>query len=451
MFATRAEWLAHEQQAHLLVWRCRDHPTITYKSQVEFKTHMRSQHISLTTLEVEASIEYSKTVVEDTRDHCRMCLVNILRLLPGQTLANHLAHHFETFARPSFPDHGGEEDDVDSDDDQESSADGEISILPRDTDLDDMSEVEPDDFEDAPTPVELPTIHALAMSGNKYGMRTLLDDLPDLNLKDGEGWTALQRAAYAGQSTTLQMLLSAGAEINHSSGYYGNALQSAASQGHDEVLRSLIDSGANVNQQGGYYGNALTAAVRQQHTSTVELLVDAGADSNVSNVTPVASALTGVSIASSSGRSFWDSQTGRYFTYDQQTNELVYSDGTRVRYTSPPPTGAGQGIQNVSRQFQNLSVATPSASTAPTSVLAAGRAIDGAEVVRNPQVRGVPPRRVPFSPAIQRGLLDPGNLLSVAAVKFLADNSRIQGARPTGEVFRSRQGRISHTASLLSA
>lgn len=186
----------------------------------------------------------------------------------------------------------------------------------------------------------------------------------------------------------------------------------------------------------------------------------------------------------SSGRQFWDNQTGRYFTYDQQTNEVIYSDGSRVRYhsqptanvprtvagaaqqlpannfsaqnynqqyTSSPPTGAGQGNQNVARQFQNLSIATPSASTAPTLTRATGRAIDGAEVVRNPQIRGAPPRRVSFSPAIQRGLLDPGSLLSVAAVELSADTSRIQGARPTGEVFRSRQGMVSHTESLLIA
>lgn len=183
----------------------------------------------------------------------------------------------------------------------------------------------------------------------------------------------------------------------------------------------------------------------------------------------------------SSGRQFWDNQTRRYFTYDQQTNEVIYSDGTRVRYasqpavnvprtvagaaqqlpannfstqpynqqyTSSPPAGAGQGIQNLSRQLQNLSIATPSASTAPTLTRAAGRAIDGAEVVRNPQIRGAPPRRVSFSPAIQRGLLDPGSLLSVVGVKLSADGSRVQGAGPTGELFRSRQGMVSHIASL---
>jgi hypothetical protein len=193
-----------------------------------------------------------------------------------------MAHHFETFARLSLPDHGDEDDDIESEDSKSVSAGGEGPVVQQDADID-MPLITSDDFEDAARPGEDMSIHALALDGNKYGMRMLLEQQPDLNARDGEGWTALQRAAYAGQSTILQMLLEAGADVRYSSGYYGNALQCAALQGHEELVRSLIEGGASVNQQGGYHGTALLAAACQGHETTVEILLEAGARVDLPN------------------------------------------------------------------------------------------------------------------------------------------------------------------------
>jgi hypothetical protein len=146
-------------------------------------------------------------------------------------------------------------------------------------------------------------------------------------------------------------------------------------------------------------------------------------------------------MASSSGRSvFTDQRTGRTFYYDQQTSEFVFSDGSRVpaasqpaqpaanvprtaasgavrqlpvnvfspqpynqQYTSSPPIASGSNLQSATQQLRNVKIAQPSAPAIP---YAAGRPIDGADVVRNPPIRGS--RRVPWSPTVQSRLLDPG-------------------------------------------
>ncbi|GAB7326379.1 hypothetical protein MBLNU13_g10410t2 [Cladosporium sp. NU13] len=143
-------------------------------------------------------------------------------------------------------------------------------------------------------------------------------------------------------------------------------------------------------------------------------------------------------MASSSGRPVWtDQRTGRTFYYDQQTNEYVFSDGSRVlaasqpaqpavnvprtvatgavrqlpanvfssqpynqQYTSSPPIASGSSLQNVTQQLRNVKIAQPSAPVIP---YAAGRPIDGADVVRN--VLGA--RRVSLPPTVQTRLLDP--------------------------------------------
>ena len=282
LFATRAEWLAHEKEFHLRAWKCRDHPSTTHESQKKFEDHLKSQHTSMTSREIEASVKYSVTNLADTRAQCCMCLVAVSQLPRGQSLANHMAHRFETFARPSLPDRGGEDDDMESEDSESTSAGGQEPALVQDVDVD-IPKVTPEDFEDAAHPGEDMSIHALAVDGNKHRMRVLLEQQIDVNARDDEGWTALHRAAYGGQSTISLMLLNAGANVNYSSGYYGNALQCAALQGHEELVRLLLEGGANVNQQGGYHGTALLAATCQGHETTVEILLEAGAIVDVPN------------------------------------------------------------------------------------------------------------------------------------------------------------------------
>jgi hypothetical protein len=182
-------------------------------------------------------------------------------------------------------------------------------------------------------------------------------------------------------------------------------------------------------------------------------------------------------MSSSSGRPVYhDPRTGRSFYYEPRTSEFVYSDGSRVpassqfaqpapnvprtspgvvqqqssntfsnhpynqQYTSLPPVTAGPSVQGVTQQFQNVNIAKSFAPNTSTIPYAAGRPIDGAEVVRNPPIRGAPPRRVSFLPEHRNGLLDPGMSKIAASLRYLANNSRLQGARASKGILRSRQG-----------
>jgi hypothetical protein len=279
LYGTRAEWLAHEQQVHLLVWRCRDHPVTDHKSRADFQRHMETEHLGLTPREVEASCDYSKTTLPDTRTRCPICLVNVQHLPRFQALTNHMAHHFEAFATPSFPDLEDDADDHSSGHNRDGSAGDDVSVSP---DFEGLSDVSPDEFEDEPTSLDDSNIHLLAAHGNKYGMRALLDSKPNVDIEDDSGCTALQRASSRGHMAISQMLLDAGADVNHPGGLlHGGALQCAVHQGHGELVQLLIDNGANVNQRSGINRSPLQAAASQGHEGIVESLLRAGADVGV--------------------------------------------------------------------------------------------------------------------------------------------------------------------------
>jgi hypothetical protein len=239
---------------------------------------MDTVHQGLTTREIEISSDYSKETLSDTRTRCRICLVDVLRLPHLQTLVNHMAHHFETFARLSFPVLEGNDDDHKSGHDEDESPCDDALDSP---DFDDLSGVSSDMFEDEPPTLDDSNIHALAVNGNKHGMRALVDSDLDVDVEDNDGCAALQKAAYGGHRAISQMLLDAGADVNHPGGnLHGNALQCAVRQGHGRLVQVLIDNGANVNQQRGISGSALQAAASQGHESIVESLLRAGADVN---------------------------------------------------------------------------------------------------------------------------------------------------------------------------
>jgi hypothetical protein len=87
-----------------------------------------------------------------------------------------------------------------------------------------------------------------------------------------------------------------------------------------------------------------------------------------------------------------------------------------------------------------MGIAKSSAPTTSAIPYAAGRPIDGADVVRNPPVRGAPPRRFSFTPTVQNRLLDPGRLHIAVSARDLAEDTRLQGTRSPKGILRSRQG-----------
>lgn len=66
-------------------------------------------------------------------------------------------------------------------------------------------------------------------------------------------------------------------DVNAQGGEYGSALQAAAWSGQTESIKLLIEKGAHVNVQGGKYGSALNAAIIMGYWNIVKILLDNGA------------------------------------------------------------------------------------------------------------------------------------------------------------------------------
>ncbi|KAJ7484887.1 ankyrin repeat-containing domain protein [Mycena galericulata] len=133
---------------------------------------------------------------------------------------------------------------------------------------------------------------------------------------DGEGksdGSAIEIAAYFGDTTVVALLISKGADVNAQGGRYGTALHAASARGHVAVIRQLmahaadvnaerrgitalqvasdrgnveavrllLENGADVNARGGRLGTALYAASRSGNKKLVRLLLESGAVFNL--------------------------------------------------------------------------------------------------------------------------------------------------------------------------
>ncbi|QYT03170.1 hypothetical protein H0G86_010139 [Trichoderma simmonsii] len=119
----------------------------------------------------------------------------------------------------------------------------------------------------------------------------------DPNLVVGEYGTALQAACtvkaltpdefsvrngrhlvnYGSAGPKLLLELCPNIDVNVPGGLFGSALQAAAYSGQTPTIGLLLNRGAHVNARGGKYGSALNAAVIAGNWDTVEVLLDAGA------------------------------------------------------------------------------------------------------------------------------------------------------------------------------
>ncbi|KAL7924367.1 ankyrin repeat-containing domain protein [Trichoderma austrokoningii] len=112
----------------------------------------------------------------------------------------------------------------------------------------------------------------------------------DVNIAAGRFGFALQSAfmfkyrknirAYLYENAGLVFLLDNYPDINVNAegGEYGSALQAAAYVGETESVKLLIQKGANVNAQGGEYKNALNAATVWGYWDIAQILLDNGAE-----------------------------------------------------------------------------------------------------------------------------------------------------------------------------
>ncbi|KAL5085108.1 hypothetical protein Trisim1_010896 [Trichoderma cf. simile WF8] len=125
-------------------------------------------------------------------------------------------------------------------------------------------------------------------------VQLLLKHGADPNLEVGEYGTALQAACsvkapvtpagderrdmyYGAAGPKLLLELCPSIDVNVLGGLFGSALQAAAYSGQTPTISLLLNRGAHANVRGGKYGSALNAAVIAGNWDTVEVLLDAGA------------------------------------------------------------------------------------------------------------------------------------------------------------------------------
>ncbi|PNP58266.1 hypothetical protein THARTR1_01781 [Trichoderma harzianum] len=121
----------------------------------------------------------------------------------------------------------------------------------------------------------------------------LLEHGADINAKGGKYGFALQTACAREEDSawpfdysdinancgTTKILLEQcpNINVNAQGGIFGSALQAAAFSGQTESIRLLLDRGADVNARGGKCGSALNAAIFRGYWDIVEILLQKGA------------------------------------------------------------------------------------------------------------------------------------------------------------------------------
>ena len=103
----------------------------------------------------------------------------------------------------------------------------------------------------------------------------------NMDQRDGEGRTALMKAAFYGLTEMVGLLLRHGAAINLQNSKLDTALILAAFHGHMQTIDVLLQHGADVDLKNSVGGTALMAAVIQDNPGVVTKLLRAGTDPEV--------------------------------------------------------------------------------------------------------------------------------------------------------------------------
>ena len=87
-----------------------------------------------------------------------------------------------------------------------------------------------------------------------------------------------ERAARAGDLTTLLRMIDEGADIDAKDSHGQTALMLVSMLGHHDAARQLVSRGAGLDHTAKFRLSALMLAVVNNHADIVELLVSAGAN-----------------------------------------------------------------------------------------------------------------------------------------------------------------------------
>ncbi len=100
----------------------------------------------------------------------------------------------------------------------------------------------------------------------------ILGTKPDLEMKDGNGRTALMIATYNQNNQIAELLIAAGSNVNAQDDRLNSPFLYAGASGYLPILKMCLANGADFNVYNRYGGSALIPAAEKGHWEVVNLL-----------------------------------------------------------------------------------------------------------------------------------------------------------------------------------
>jgi ankyrin repeat protein len=119
-----------------------------------------------------------------------------------------------------------------------------------------------------------------AMRRDNAAVRRLVEARADVNVRQGDGATALHWAAYNGDVSLALLLLEAGADIGAANRNGATPLWLAASHGDAAMIEALLNAGADANEELPLGRRPLMLAARSGSVAGVRALLEHGAEPN---------------------------------------------------------------------------------------------------------------------------------------------------------------------------
>ncbi len=116
--------------------------------------------------------------------------------------------------------------------------------------------------------------------GDREGVRSLLRQHADVNVRQADGATALHWAAHRDDPETAELLIRAGADLDAANDYGVTPLSLACTNGSFAMVQKLLKAGANPNSVQQTGETAIMTASRTGNVEVVKLLLVHGADVN---------------------------------------------------------------------------------------------------------------------------------------------------------------------------
>jgi ankyrin repeat protein len=132
-------------------------------------------------------------------------------------------------------------------------------------------------------PITSALIHA-SRTGDLPLLQEIIDQKPDLEVRDDKGYTPLIIASYNHQLAAAQLLLQSGADVNGKDAGGNTALMGVCFKGYGDIAVLLLTHpNINLDALNGNGGTALMFAIMFGRNELTQLLLKYGADVTITD------------------------------------------------------------------------------------------------------------------------------------------------------------------------